>query len=130
MVKVIIAFRGDVVERQELLNGTESVTVEGASEDGMWRVVATVSWNLGLVDMSGEGDFEIAGDGGEVYGTLVDAKAEAGAGEERAEWAVHARFDVDGGAGRFESAAGTAAMRMQLRGTEAEGEAELNLEVT
>jgi hypothetical protein len=129
-MELVIAFRGEVVERQELLNGTQSVTVDGASAGGEWRVVATVAWNLGVLEYAGEGEVALAGGEGDVYASLIEAAAEAGEREDGADWVVRARFEVDGGTGRFESASGTLELVLRLIGGQAEGDMALNLNVT
>src|SRR5690348_2978087 len=98
-----IAFEGDVVERSELLNGTESVTLEGASEDGTWTLSGAISWNLGLVDYPGEGDLVLASDdGSELYASLITARVSERDGSET----FDVEYEVDGGAGVWEGASG------------------------
>jgi hypothetical protein len=98
-----ITFQGDVVERSELLNGTESVTLEGASGDGVWTLSGGISWNLGLVDYPGEGDLVLARDeGSEVYASLTTVHVSERDGSE----AFEAEYEVDGGTGAWNGASG------------------------
>ena len=102
---------GEIVERQELLNGTESVTLEGIA-DGGWTVVSTISWNLGLVDFEGEGDLTLTRtDGAELYATATRVRVAAAGDEQRA---FDAAFEVDGGTGTFEGAHGEVEARGYL----------------
>jgi hypothetical protein len=109
---------GEVVERQELLNGTQSVTLEGTSADGGWTATAALSWNLGLVDFAGEGDLTLVRrDGTEIFATLTAARvAEPTADDPDADHAFAASYDIDGGAGRFAEAAGSAEAAGTLAG--------------
>ena len=98
-----ITFQGDVVERSELLNGTESVTLEGATADGLWTLSGSISWNLGLVDYPGEGDLVLArDDGSELYASLTTVRVSEHDGTE----AFEAEYEVDGGAGAWAGASG------------------------
>ena len=113
-----IEITGEVVERQELLNGTQIVTLEGADAAGGWTLAAGLSWNVGLVDYAGEGDLTLTrADGAEVYATLVRADvAEAGAGIEDADHAFRLTYEIDGGAGAFLDATGAASAEGMLAG--------------
>ena len=62
-VDLELAFTGDIVERQELLNGAETATLEGATADGAWTLSAVVTWNIGLEANTGEGDITLAARG-------------------------------------------------------------------
>jgi hypothetical protein len=110
-MELILDFSGDVIERQELLNGTEWVTVEGASPDG-WALVTGFSWNLGMLEQRGEGDLTLARHGGdEIFATLTRADVSADVSAD--DGGVSARafalsYDVDGGAGAFDGASGSA----------------------
>ena len=101
-----IEIRGDVVERQELLNGTQIVTLEGASDDGRWTMSGLVSWNIGLADAAVEGDITLSrDDGAEIFGTLARGDlSESDDGD--IEFTLE--YDLDGGAGEFASLAGRA----------------------
>lgn len=122
-MEITVEARGDVVERQELLNGTRSVTIEGASDDGRWRVEATLSWNLGLVDYAGEGDITLSSDEGEIFGTVNAVEAhEAGssvggiAGDDEGALQLRAVYSVDGGSGAFDGATGVCTAEVRLAG--------------
>ncbi len=110
-MQIEIDFAGEIVERQELLNGTETVSLEGESADGRWTMSGLVAWNIGLVSSAGEGDITLTrDDGAELFGTLVRgdvSEAAAGDGEEAASYAMRLEYEIDGGGGAFESAAGT-----------------------
>ena len=54
-----ITISGEVADRQELLNGTQTVTLAGNSDDGRWMFFGEISWNRGLVDFAGEGEFTL-----------------------------------------------------------------------
>ena len=121
-------FDGEIVERQELLNGTQSVTVEGRSADGRWAVSLDISWNLGILDFDGEGDITIAGQNGtEAFGSLASAVATVG---ERADWSIVAAFDIDGGTDRWEAVRGRAEVTLEITVTKATGRVAVNLKET
>ena len=103
-----IEFRveGDIVERTELLNGTVTVAIEGESADGTWTISGAVSWNRGLVDFAGEGDLTITGSSGELFASLTAATSDD-ASDDDGHVVVQVRYEVDGGSGTFEGAAGT-----------------------
>jgi hypothetical protein len=118
--EIALHITGDVTNRQELLNGTESITLEGASGDGTWSLTCEFSWNRGLVEHSGEGDITLTGDGGdELLGTLTSARA-----SERPDGALEfdLRFELDGGAGAFSDAAGEASAKGVLGADTFDGE--------
>lgn len=105
-----IEVNGEIVERQELLNGMQSVTLEGPSLDGEWMLSGILSWNLGLVEFAGEGDLTLARrDGAEIFATLTAARvSEPDEGSGDADFAFDASYEIDAGAGAFEGAAGAA----------------------
>jgi hypothetical protein len=109
-MRIEIEVAGDVVEWQELLNGTRTATIEGASADAAWTLVGGVTWNIGLRENTGEGDLTLtASDGDELFGTLVAgdvAEMEGVVGD--ADHTMRLRYEIDGGSGRYESAAGAA----------------------
>lgn len=113
-----IEITGEVVERQELLNGTQSITIEGADAANEWTIVGAMSWNLGLVDHAGEGDLTLTrADGAEIFATL--ARADVVDTQEAAEDADHTfrlLYEIDGGAGAFADAAGSASAEGLLAG--------------
>jgi hypothetical protein len=120
-----ITFDGDVVERSELLNGTESVTLEGASEDGTWTLSGGISWNLGLVDYPGEGDLVLAReDGSELYASLTAARVSERDGGET----FDAEYEVDGGAGAWEGASGGITASGTISGERFNGRWHISLE--
>jgi hypothetical protein len=104
IVEFEIEISGDVVERQELLNGTQIVTLEGASDDGRWTMSGLVSWNIGLANAAAEGDITLSrDDGAEIFGTLARGDlSESDDGDIEFKLA----YDVDGGAGEFVAASG------------------------
>ena len=103
-----LAFAGDIVERQELLNGAQTVTLEGATADGLWTLSAVVGWNIGLRENTGEGDITLArSDGAEIYGTLARGDVIEADETDDATHRLRLEYDVDGGAGEFASAAGS-----------------------
>jgi len=102
---------GDVVERQELLNGAQMVTLEGASADGAWTLSSIIGWNIGLESNAGEGDLTLARvDGNELYGTVVSARVAERAGG----FTLALRYEIDGGAGAFDAVAGSARAEVEL----------------
>lgn len=108
-MEIAIDFSGDIVERQELLNGTETVSLEAESGDGRWAMSALVTWNIGLVSNAGEGDIALLqDDGGEIFGTLVRGDiVDAADGQDDATHTMKLEYEIDGGTGAFASAAGT-----------------------
>jgi hypothetical protein len=105
-----IEITGDVVEWQELLNGTQIVTLEGVSADG-WTLSGSVSWNIRDASAAGEGDITLTGDdGAELFGSLARARvSEIGEREvEEADRSMHLEYEIDGGGGAFASASGSA----------------------
>jgi hypothetical protein len=109
-VEIEIGFAGEVVERQELLNGTETVSLEGTSADGAWTMSALVAWNIGLVSSAGEGDITfVRDDGSEIFGSLLRGEVVETVSEDSGEQSDHTmrlEYDIDGGSGAFESATG------------------------
>ena len=105
---IAIDFAGEIVERQELLNGTETVSLEGESADGHWAMLALVTWNIGLVSNVGEGDITLSrDDGAEIFGALVRGDlAEASGDDGAADHAMRLEYEIDGGSGVFEGATG------------------------
>ena len=105
---------GDIVERQELLNGSTILTLEGASLDGVWTMNGLLGWNIGTQrDQSdgGEGDLTLVrDDGSELFATLTGAAIADtdGTDETDADHTMRLEFEIDGGSGAFESASGTA----------------------
>ncbi len=108
-----IDLTGDIVERQELLNGTMILTLDGAAADGSWTMSGLVGWNIGTQrDQSvGEGDLTLVrDDGSELFATLTRAAITDtdGTAETDADHTMRLEFEIDGGSGAFESVSGTA----------------------
>jgi hypothetical protein len=116
-VELVIDISGDVVEWQDLLNGTRLATFDGASPDGAWSLSGSVSWDTRSGSRATEGDITLArADGSDLFGTL--AAGEVGEmGEDDTPDAGHAmrlEYDIDGGSGEFASATGTATAQGSL----------------
>ena len=113
-----IEITGEIVERQELLNGTQTITIEGAAAAGEWTLVGALSWNLGLVDFAGEGDLTLTrADGAEIFATLAHSDVtQAADGIEDADHTFRLTYEIDGGAGAFLDANGTASAEGTLAG--------------
>ncbi len=110
-----IEIAGEIVEQQELLNGTRTVTLSGGSADGVWTLDGVVSWNRGLVEFAGEGDLTLVReDGAELYATLVRATVRDDAGEDEAEVSLSVAYQVDGGTGELEDATGAIAGTVRI----------------
>ena len=109
-MQIEIVFAGEIVERQELLNGTETVSLEGESGDGVWTMSGLVAWNIGLVSSAGEGDITLTrDDGAEIFGTLVHGEVVESAASDAGDLAEHTmrlEYEIDAGSGAFESATG------------------------
>ncbi len=109
-MQIEIEAAGEIAERQELLNGTETVSLEGESADGRWTLSGLVTWNIGLVSNTGEGDITlIRDDGAELFGTLVRGDvSEIAAGDAGSDGghAMRLEYEIDGGSGLFEAATG------------------------
>ena len=118
VMELRIEITGEIVERQELLNGTQTITIEGADAAGDWALVGALSWNLGLVEYEGEGDLTLTrADGAEIFATLVRADvAEAGDGIEDADHTFRLTYEIDGGAGAFLDATGAGSAQGTLAG--------------
>jgi hypothetical protein len=126
-----IAFDGDVVDRLELLNGTQSVDIEGADANAGWTLASGFSWNLGLIDFAGEGDLALTrNDGAEIFGVVARARVHEGLSEGApdAGFAFDIEYEIDGGSGEFEGARGTARAAGTLAGTAFHGVWGLTLE--
>lgn len=114
-MEIDISAAGEIVESQELLNGTRTVAFEGASEDG-WLVSGVASWNRGLVDYVGEGDLTVARENGtEIYASLTQASI-AREEDANADVSLDCRYEVDGGAGEYDGASGSATGSIVIEG--------------
>src|SRR5690242_11779651 len=112
-----IEIAGDVVERQELLNGTQIITLEGASPDGAWALTAGLSWNIGLADTATEGDMTLTReDGAELFATLTTANITEGAESAESDYDLTLTYDIDGGSGALEDAYGDLTLTGALSG--------------
>jgi hypothetical protein len=110
-MELTIDIAGDVVEWQELLNGTQILSLEGVSADGAWTLSGSLSWNIGLRESSGEGDLALShADGAEIFATLTRADVrDVGEREiEEADHTMRLEYEIDGGTGEFASASGAA----------------------
>jgi hypothetical protein len=104
-IELDLKVSGDVVERQELLNGTQIVTFEGQSVDGRWEISGLVTWSM-RSSQATEGDITLArDDGAEVFATLTEgAVSDEGEGSGAHRFAL--AYEIDGGAGAFADASG------------------------
>ncbi len=106
---------GDIVEQQDLLNGTRSVTLAGQSGDGAWSFEGTLSWSGGLTEYAGEGDITLTrDDGSELFGAATAVRQEGATEGESAELALCADYEMDGGSGAFESGSGRGSARIRV----------------
>ena len=107
-MEIAIDFAGEIVERRELLNGTETVSLEGESGDGRWTISGLVTWNIGLVSNADEGDLTLSrDDGAEIFGTLSRGDvAEVADGAGDADHTMRLEYEIDGGSGAFDGATG------------------------
>ena len=120
-MQIEIHVEGDVVERTELLNGTCTIAIEGATADGAWQVAGVVSWNRGLVDYAGEGDLSVTVVDGEVFASLTAADVEPGS-EDEGDIRLAVTYEIDGGSGRFDAATGVVKGRVRVAADRFEGE--------
>lgn len=99
---------GDIVERQDLLNGTRILTIEGRTADGGWTLAGGLAWNIGRTGAPAEGDITLTNAAGdEIFATLAAGGVrEAGDGDDSADALLALEYDVDGGSGAFASASG------------------------
>jgi len=112
-----VEISGDVVERQELLNGAEILTLEGRSADGAWTFVGGLSWNIGRKAVPAEGDITLTSAGGdELFGTVAGGGVRDTGATDEADHLLALLYDIDGGTGRFESAAGALHAEGALQG--------------
>ena len=128
-MEISITLRGEVAERQELLNATQSVTVETASGDG-WTAVASFSWNRGLASYAGEGDITLRrDDGAECFGTMLSADVQdLDDGSADAGHAVRAEYEIDGGSAALGDARGRATLAGRFSDVTFDGECSLSLD--
>src|SRR5262245_53686299 len=107
---------GEVVERSELLNATSTIAIEGKTADARWHVGGVLSWNRGLVDYIGEGDLSMTAADGEVFASLTAVVAEQESEDEGSDVLLAVKYEIDGGSGRFEGAAGIVEGRVRVAG--------------
>lgn len=110
-MKLIIDIAGEVIEWQKLLNGTQIVTIEGASADGEWTLSGGFSWNIRSGSGTGEGDSTLSRtDDSELFGTLAggDVTETSAIDDAQADFTMRLTYEIDGGAGEFDNATGTA----------------------
>jgi hypothetical protein len=101
---LVLEITGDVVEWQELLDGTQTVSIQGASEDGRWMMESLVSWNIGMDADTNEGDITLAQhDGAELSGALSRATARI---EEGGGFALTLEYEIDAVSGPLEGRLG------------------------
>jgi hypothetical protein len=129
VMELEISCSGDVVERQELLNGTKTITIEGASDDGAWTLTGVISWNRGLVDFAGEGDVALIRGDDEVLATLVRAEALTPEGDDASDHLLKIEYEVDEGSGAYSGAAGTGRAEVRIAGDEFTGRWALTLDL-
>ncbi len=107
-MNIEIDIAGDIVERQELLNGSQILTLEGASADGTWTMSGLLTWNIGLKSNTGEGDLTLVReDGDEVFATLVRGDVADAADGDDADHTFALAYDIDGGNAHFDNASGS-----------------------
>lgn len=98
---------GDVVERQELLNGTQIVTLEGESADGAWTLTAGLSWSMTPAARPSEGDITLGSAAGdEIFASLHEGAIREAPASDEADHTLALRYDIDGGSGGFTGAGG------------------------
>ena len=114
-----LEFDGEVSQKQEMLDGTRQVVLEGSADGddhASWAITVTLAWTMGDEAEIEEGDLALSrDDGSEVYASLRAGRyRESGLpGLEGAAEGFEAAFNIDGGEGAFASSAGS----VRLRGT-------------
>jgi hypothetical protein len=110
-MKFEIEFEGSIVERQELLNGTQIVSFEGDSVDGVWALSGLVTWNIGLLANASEGDITLVRrrDGAEIFASIASGEVAGSTtdADPLSEDSLRLEYEIDGGTGAFDSAVGT-----------------------
>jgi hypothetical protein len=96
-------FAGDVVERSELLNGIETLRLEGVTPDGGWTLSMEFTWSGGVEARGPEGDITLDRDDDGLFGSLVAAEV-LDAADEGASFRL--TFEVDGGSGSLDGGQG------------------------
>lgn len=115
---LLLHISGEVFERQELLNGTQSATLRGRTEQGE-ALEAAVSWSRGLVELGAEGDITVTLRDGQLFGMLVHSEAELSPG---GSLALDLRFEIDGGDGAYDAARGSIGASVVLEDDVFEGD--------
>jgi hypothetical protein len=105
-----LEFSGDVVERQELLNGTQSVSIEGSDTSGAWSLGGDFGWNRGLIDHHDDGQLALSrDDGAEIFAEIVQTDVtRPGDVDLVADHRFRIKYEIDDGSGAFEGASGSA----------------------
>jgi len=125
MREVDIDVEGDIVERQELLNATETLVLEGQG-DG-WLVSALVTWNRGLDPRPPEGDITLTDDrGSELFAAVTSVRADESPLDD-AMLTLRVMYAVEGGTGEFASAEGEAEATIELAAARFRGRWRLRL---
>lgn len=128
-MEIAFDFKGEIVERQELLNGTETITIEGASADGAWSLTVCFSRNRGLIELAAEGDITLIHEGAgiELWGSLARVIE---APREQTDWVAETAFEVDGGAAAGAGAKGRVNVHLEAVADSVLGRVELDLKRT
>jgi hypothetical protein len=119
-----VQLHGEVVDRSDLLDGTQSITFEAASEDGRWQISGSVSWNLGMEDRAGEGDMSLRADDGEIIAAVIRAEPGPAADDGLR---IALVLEIDGASGSFAGSTGDGEGTLSLRGGDLAGVIELRL---
>ena len=127
-MKIELDIKGDIVERQDLLNGMEGVTLSGSTADGAWALDGALLWSRGMGDGGGEGDITLVrADGSSAYGVVASVTADGPA--EGDGGAIRLRADIDGGSGGFEATRGRCTAEIRLSTGEFSGRWCLDLDI-
>jgi hypothetical protein len=111
----VIDIAGDVVERQELLNRTQIVTLEGAG-DG-WTFVGDLSWKLGPEGRAAEGDITLTSPAkDELFASLSGGTARETTAGAEADHLLALDYEIEGGNGAYDQAHGSLALKGSLQG--------------
>jgi hypothetical protein len=104
-----IEFAGDVVERFELLNGTQTVNIVGSDPDGAWSLSGDFSWNRGLIEHADEGELTLSrDDGSEIFAEIAEANvSRPGDADSEADHRFRIKYRIDDGTGAFSAARGS-----------------------
>ena len=109
-------FAGEVSQNHEMLDGTRQLVLEGAARDETrrsWTLTLSLAWTMRAEAEIEESDLTLSrDDGSEVYASLSAGRYREGglAGVEGAAEGFDIDFDIDSGAGEFDSVAGSVHM--------------------